>query len=196
MSRISRWKNILGYREKVAVNIGRKTEMLTHTQSFRFKEIAKGNNAPKLMSYRNPLEDSHYRLADAALSLMVKEDDILAKAAAGTLELYVDVAGTSGRWHHRDAEGHISQSSVTTMRCGWLKLRTNACVELEKRGHSIVHALDLRRTDGFTQASGNDNTLASLRAWGPGEKQFFPLHPLKIDRDGVILLPPLRLSPK
>ncbi len=192
MSSIGRWKNIFGHREKVAVNIGGKTEMLTDTQSFRFEEISKPSDAAQIPSYRNPLEDSHYRLADAAARLMIEEDDLLANAAAGRLDLYIDVAGTSGQWHRRDPEGNVSQSSVTTIRCGWLKLRAAACADLARQGQAIVHALDLHRTDGFRQPDSNDNTLANLQAWGPGEKQFFPLEPLTIDRDKLILLPPLR----
>ena len=55
MSKISLWKNIFGYREKVAVKVGGKTELLTDTQSFRFSEISETRGSPKRPSYRNPL---------------------------------------------------------------------------------------------------------------------------------------------
>ena len=191
MSKPGLWKSILGHREKVAVNVGGKTEMLTDTQSFRFEEISGTREAPQPAGYRNPLEETQYSLEDAAFRLMITEDEVLAKAAAGGLRLYVDAAGKSGHWARRDLEGNVSQSSVFTIRAGLLKLRSRACDDLAKHGRAIVRTLDLCRTNGLTTAGLDDDTLANLRAWGPGDKQFFPLHPLTIERGDVILLPPL-----
>ena len=191
MSKIGRWKNIFGHREKVAVKVGAKTEMLTDTQSFRFSEINQTRDAPLRPAYRNPLEDTRYELDDAAFRLMISVDEVLERAAAGGLRLYVDVAGKSGHWARRDLEGNVSQSSVSTIRSGLLKLRSRACSDLAKHGRAVVRTLDLCRTNGLTTAGLDDDTLANLRAWGPGDKQFFPLHPLTIERDTVILLPPL-----
>ncbi len=191
MSRIGRWKNIFGHREKVAVKVGAKTELLTDTQSYRFSEISETRDAPMRPAYQNPLNDTRYSLEDAAFRLMITEDEVLAKAAAGGLRLYVDVAGMSGHWARRDLEGNVSQSSVFTIRAGLLKLRSRACDDLAKHGRAIVRTLDLCRTNGLTTAGLDDDTLANLRAWGPGDKQFFPLHPLTIERGDVILLPPL-----
>ncbi len=191
MSRIGRWKNIFGHREKVAVKVGAKTELLTDTQSYRFSEISETRDAPTRPAYKNPLNDTRYGLEDAAFRLMITEDEVLAKAAAGGLRLYVDAAGKSGHWARRDLEGNVSQSSVFTIRAGLLKLRSRACDDLAKHGRAIVRTLDLCRTNGLTTAGLDDDTLANLRAWGPGDKQFFPLHPLTIERGDVILLPPL-----
>ncbi|MDJ0793497.1 MAG: hypothetical protein QNI98_04560 [Woeseiaceae bacterium] len=191
MSKIGRWKNIFGHREKVAVKVGAKTELLTDTQSYRFSEISETRDAPMHPAYQNPLNDTRYSLEDAAFRLMITEDDVLAKAAAGGLRLYVDVAGKSGHWARRDLEGNVSQSSIFTIRAGLLKLRSKACDDLAKHGRAIVRTLDLCRTNGLTTAGLDDDTLASLRAWGPGDKQFFPLHPVTIERGAVILLPPL-----
>ncbi len=191
MSTIGRLKNIFGHREKVAVKVGAKTELLTDTQSYRFSEISETRDAPMRSAYQNPLNDTRYSLEDAAFRLMITEDEVLAKAAAGGLRLYVDVAGMSGHWARRDLEGNVSQSSVFTIRAGLLKLRSRACDDLAKHGRAIVRTLDLCRTNGLTTAGLDDDTLANLRAWGPGDKQFFPLHPLTIERGDVILLPPL-----
>ena len=190
MSKIGLWKNIFGYREKVAVEVGGKTELLTNTQSFRFSEINEARDAPSRPSYRNPLEDACYRLKDAAFRLMISEDEVLEKAALGSLHLYVDVAGMSGHWCRRDQEGNVSQSSVTTIRSGRLMLRSKACADLAKHGRAIIRALDLGKSNDLSQAGIDENTLANLRAWGPGEKQFFPLHPLTVERGMVVLLPP------
>ncbi len=191
MSKIGRWKSIFGHREKVAVKVGAKTELLTNTQSYRFNEISETRDAPLRSANSNPLDDARYELHDAAFRLMITVDEVLARAADGGLRLYVDVAGKSGHWARRDLEGNVSQSSVSTIRSGLLKLRTRACDDLAKHGRAVVRTLDLCRTNGLTSAGLDDDTLANLRAWGPGDKQFFPLHPLTIELDAVILLPPL-----
>ncbi len=191
MSKIGRWKSIFRHREKVAVKVGGKTELLTNTQSFRLNEISEARDAPPRPAYRNPLDDTRYRLEDAAFRLMISEDEVLSRAAVGGLRLYVDVAGKSGHWARRDLEGNVSQSSVSTIRTGLLKLRSKACDDLAKHGRAVVRTLDLCRTNGLTTAGLDDDTLANLRAWGAGDKQFFPLHPISIERDTVILLPPL-----
>ncbi len=191
MSKIGLWKNIFGHREKVAVKVGDKTEMLTDTQSFRFSEISETRDAPLRPAYQNPLDDTRYRLEDAAFRLMITEDEVLTRAAAGGLRLYVDVAGKSGHWARRDLQGDVSQSSISTIQSGLLKLRSRACNDLARHGRAIVRTLDLCRTNGLTTAGLDDHTLANLRAWGPGDKQFFPLHPITIERDSVLLLPPL-----
>ena len=191
MSKIGLWKNIFGYKEKVAVSVGGRTELLTQTQSYRFSEISEQTDAPPRPSYCNPLEDARYTLCDAAFRLMISEDEVLAKASADGMRLYVDVAGMSGHWCRRDEDGIVSQSAVTTISAGWLKLRTKACEDLSKHGRAIIRTLDLCEVADASQTGLDVNTLANLRAWGPGQKLFFPLHPLTIERDMVVLLPPV-----
>lgn len=191
MSKIGLWKNIFGHKEKVAVNVGGKTELLTQTQSFRFSEISEQKEVPSRPSYSNPLEDARYELSDAAFRLMISDDEVLARAAAGEMRLYVDVAGVSGHWCRRDHEGNVSQSSVATIGAGLLRLRSKACEDLSKHGRAIVRTLDLCEVADASQSSLDNNTLANLHAWGPGKKQFFPLHPLTIEPDMVVLLPPV-----
>ena len=191
MSKFGQWKSIFGHREKVAVKVGAKTELLTDTQSFRFNEISEARDTSPRPEYRNPLDDTRYSLDDAAFRLMITAEEVLARAAGGSLHLYVDVAGKSGHWARRDPAGNVSQSSVSTIRSGLLKLRSRACSDLAKHGRAVVRTLDLCRTNGLTMAGLDDDTVANLRAWGPGDKQFLPLHPLTIERDSVVLLPPL-----
>lgn len=191
MSKIGLWKNIFGHKEKIAVSVGGRTELLTATQSYRFSEISEQKHVPLKPSYKNPLEDARYALSDAAFRLMISEDEVLAKAAAGDMRLYIDVAGMSGHWCRRDHEGNVSQSSVATIGTGWLKLRSRACADLSKHGRAIVRTLDLCEMADASQTSLDENTRANLGAWGQGKKQFFPLHPLTIERDMVVLLPPV-----
>jgi hypothetical protein len=189
MSKDGLWKSIFAHREKVSVNVSGRAELLTDTQAFRFKEISEARGTLLRPTYRNPLEDSFYHLEDAALRLMISEDEVLARAAAGGLRLYVNVAGKSGYWCRRDREGNVSQSSVATISSGCLSLRSKACAELAKRGRAIVHTLDLCETNGNSRDGIDDYTLSNLRAWGPGDKQFFPLRPLVVERNEVMLLP-------
>jgi len=191
VSKTAVWRNIFRHREKVAVRVGGKTELLTDTQSYRFDEISDVRASPDRTTCRNPLEDARYKLADAAFRLMISEDEILAKAAAGGLHLYVDAAGKSGYWCRQDREGIVSRSSVMTIGRGLLKLRSRACTDLARHGRAIVRALDQCLANDNSQVRLDDATAANLRAWGPGHKQFLPLHPLTIERDMVILLPPL-----
>lgn len=191
MSKIGLWKSVFGHREKVPVNVGDETALLTDTQSYRFNELNESRDSLPHEGYRNPLNDAHLCLKDAAFRLMVGEDEVLARAAAGRIRVYVDVAGKAGHWCHRGREGIISQSSVGTVRSGLLKLRSKACADLAKHGRSIVRTLDFCGAISTTQSDIDDDTLANLRAWGPGDLQFLPLHPLTIDKDLVLLLPPL-----
>ncbi len=189
--KIGTWKKIFRYRDKVSVDVGGKTELLTHTQSFRFSQIAENRDVPSHAARCDPLEDEPYRLQDAALHLMVTEDDVLASGAAGVLPLYVDVAGRSGRWCRQDQSGDVSQSAVATIRSGLLRLQAKACADLARHGRAIVQSLNLCTAHGRSRAGVDDATLTDLRALGPGDLQFFPLHPLTVERDMVFLIPPL-----
>ena len=192
MAKIGLWKSIFGHREKVAVNVGGKTELLTNTQSFRFSELSDSESMPSPAAYRNPLEDTQYSLSDAAFRLMISEDEVLARAAAGKLRLYTDMSNKSGYWCRQDFEGNVMRSEVMTIQSGLLRLRSKACSDLSQHGRAIVRTLDLCKTNGQSRAGIDATTLENLQAWGPGDKQFFPLHPLTIERDAVVLLPPLK----
>ncbi len=190
--KIGTWKKIFRYREKVPVDVGGKTELLTHTQSFRFSQIADQRETPSRTAFGHLPEDEQYRLGDAALRLMITEDEVLARGAAGELLLYVDVAGQSGRWRRHDPGDDVNQSSVATIRSGLLRLQLKACADLARHGRAIVQALDLCTVNVHPRASVDDAALTGLQTLGPGELQFFPLHPLTVEREMVFLLPPLK----
>ena len=191
MSNIAQWKSIFAQREKVAVEVKGKTEMLTNTQAYRFKEISEERNPDTPADYVNPLDDTQYKLADAAFRLMIPEGEVLSRAEAGSLRLYVDMSGQSGHWARRDPEGNVSRSSVSTIRSGLLKLRAEACRDLAQHGRAIVKTLDLCNSIGAQRANLDHSTLSNLLAWGPGDKQFSPLHPITVERSSLLLLPPL-----
>lgn len=189
MSKIGFWENIFRYKEKVAVDVGDKTELLTHTQSFRFRQMAENRDAPPQAACSNPLENELYCLEDVASRLMTSVDDVLARGAVGEIRMYVDVAGQSGHWVLQEQDGTLGQSTVTTIRSGLLKLGAKACDELSRHDRAMVRTLDLCNTNGISRAGLDDVTVANLLAWGSGDKHFFPLHPLTVERDMVVLLP-------
>ncbi len=186
MAKARFWKNVLGQKEeapvkeKVPVRIGGSTEMLTSTQKYRFEEL----------SDRVPVVESHDSLEDAARRLDVTPNQVLERAANGDLALFVDMAGKTGTWERRDADGSISQSSTTVIGSGLLKLRMESCKDLVRNGTAIVCALDYcDETD--PGAIGLDaETQLQLSAWGPGRKRFSPLDPLTVERDMLVLVPP------
>lgn len=186
------WKNIFGHKEKVLVDVGGRTEQMTRTQSFRYNELKESRPRAKPEKYRNPLAESRYSLADAAFRLMIGEDELLRKAAEGRYRLYVDASGLSGRWRRRAANGEVSESGLGTIATGLLRLRQKACQELSVNGLAEVGTLDLCDKAGSADARLDDDTLLNLFGWGPGDKQFFPATPLMVDRDMIILLPPLK----
>jgi len=193
MPKIGFLKSVLGQKDRLPVKVGGKTELMTHTQSFRFNELQDPTSPSRTETYRNPLDEEHYSLEDAAFRLMLSEDDVLRKAAVGNIRLFIDVAGQAGHWRRLGPDGVVTRSSAGLISCGLLKLRKRACLELAKTGRAIVSTLDFCRKTGVTQSGIDQATLDNLRAWGPGDKQFFPLHPLNVERNMLVLLPPLAL---
>ncbi len=181
MAKASFWKNVFGQKEKVAVEIGDSTEMLTSTQKYRFEEL----------SDRVPIVQSRYSLEEAAGHLMVTANQVLERAANGDLPIFVDMTGKAGSWECRNADGSTSQSSVMMIGSGLLKLRMESCKDLLRNGSAIVCALDYCEETDATSAGLDAETQLHLAAWGPGKKHFSPLHPLTVERDMLMLVPPL-----
>ena len=58
-------------------------------------------------------------------------------------------------------------------------------------GSTQVAVLDYCTRAAKTDERLDNFTLANLQGWGPGDKQFFPVAPMVVDRNMLILLPPL-----
>lgn len=192
MSKLSQWKKILSHtaKPKVAVRVAGKSEQMTQTQSYRFEELNARREDAGASADSNPLSQSSYSLSEAALRLMVTEDDLLRRAAAGSVYLYVDAAGLSGRWRCRAQDGSVVLSSSQTLGAGFLALACAACGDLVDNGSARVTALcSTLQTRG-----------APPDAWiGHGERSgepdlFMLTEPLPVGRDIVLLLPPLKPS--
>ena len=98
MPKIGQWKKILGNtkKPKTRVQVSGKAEAMMDTQSIRFEELTKRRDAGTPAADRNPLAESKYGLEDASFRLIITEDQLLHKAATGSISLFVDAAGLSG----------------------------------------------------------------------------------------------------
>ena len=191
MPKAGLWKSIFSQKEKVVVDVGGKPHAMTHTQKFRFEELKESQRELNAKAYKNPLEDSRYTLDDAAFRLMLDPTEVLGKAVAGKYRLYVDASGVTGTWRRRELNGTISQSEVATIESGVLRLRRKSIQALVD-GHSTqIEVLDYCGKAARTDQRLDNFTLANLQGWGPGDKQFFPVAPMVVDRSMLILLPPL-----
>ncbi len=195
MPTINQLKKILGQTEKstVRVEVSGKYEELTDTQSIRFEELAKIRGTETPSADRNPLEESEYSLEDAALRLMATEDELIGKAAAGSIILYADATGLSGHWQHRDTGGEIHRSAEEVMKSGLLALEKSACQQLANADSIDVTVLDYHSRSDPTTLKFDSRTLTRLVTSGPGSRRFFLRDPLQITRGDVLLLPPLVL---
>lgn len=193
MPKISQWRKILGHTEKqkVRVRVSGKAEVMTDTQSIRFEELTKKRDAGQPATDRNPLEESTYGLEDASFRLMITEDQLLQKAAAGSIDLYVDAAGLPGQWQRGDAAGEFIASPVMVLKTGLLALDQKSCQELAVAGSSPVSTLEYRSAPDPTALNIDPDTLATLLTWGCGDRRFRLSKPLRISRGEVLLLSPL-----
>ena len=192
MSKLSQWKKILSQaaKPKVAVSVAGKSEQMTQTQSYRFEELNSIREDVGVSPDGNPLNESSYSLADAAMRLMVTEDDLLRQAAAGSTYLYIATAGLAGRWRCRAQDGSVVLSASQTLGAGFLALACAACGDLANGNGARITAL----------SSTPRTQCAPAEAWiGQGERSgepdlFMLAEPLAVGRDRILLLPPLTPS--
>lgn len=192
MSKLSQWKKILGHstKPKVAVQVAGKSEQMTQTQSYRFEELAAKRGDADASLDNNPLSESSYTLGDAAFRLMLSEDELLQRAAAGSVYLYVETSGLSGRWRCRAADGSVVMSSSQTLGSGLLALGCAACRDLADAETAQVTALC---STPQTHGAPPDAWIGEGKRGGEPDL-FLLADPLLVSRDGVALLPPLSSS--
>ncbi len=191
MPKAGLFKSIFGQKEKVVVDVGGTPHAMTHTQKFRFEELKESQRELNANAYKNPLEDSRYSLDDAAFRLMLSPDEVLDKAIVGKYRVYVDVSDVTGEWRRRELNGTVSQSEASTIRSGILRLRRKSLQALKDGGSAQVRVLEYCTRAAHTDQRLDNFTLANLQGWGPGDKQFFPVTPMVVDRSMLLLLPPL-----
>ena len=192
MSRAAQWKKILGYTKKpsVQVRVGERLEHLTDTQAYRYENLVRRNGGGQPRASGNPFEQSRYPLGDAAFRLMISEEAILQKAAAGSLYLFTSVAGVTGHWR-RQVHGSSVDSPEQTLRSGYLALTTNACRELVAQGGTNVSTFLYPELPDPSATGLDDEILGVLSTWRHDKKWFLAREPQWADRDSVVLLAPL-----
>jgi len=193
VSGTSQYKRILRQiiKPKVSVKVGRKVEEMTDTQAYRFAELSQGDTEASQAPSGNPFEQSRYSLAEAAFRLMLSEDEILERAAAGAIGLYVGVAGFEGCWRRLDENGGAMESSVRTLRRGYLRLAASSCRAFAQKHHVDVSIAELPKSPVPPALDIDSETLQELSAWGGEKKCFFLRAPRRIGRDALVLLAPL-----
>lgn len=189
----SPYKKILRHlkRPKVAVQVGRKVEEMTDTQAYRFVELTETDTGAPGPANDNPFEQARYSLEEAAFRLMISEEEILRRAASGSIRLYASVAGSEGRWRRPGRTGEALESSVRTLRSGYLALTESSCKELALSGGANVLTFELPDLPDPAKLDLDGETLQELSAWGQQKKCFCVCEPQRLNRNDVVLLPPL-----
>ena len=192
MSGTSQYKKILQQiiKPKVPVKVGQKVEEMTDTQAYRFAELSQGDAETPKASKSNPFEQSRYSLEEAAFRLMVNEDEILQRAAAGMIGLYIEVAGLEGCWRRLDDNGDSMESSVRMLKGGYLALTAFSCRELTLTDGIRVLVAELPELPVPSALELDGETMQELSAWGRGKKCFCLSEPKTVGRKDVVLLAP------
>ncbi|MCH8100478.1 MAG: hypothetical protein IIB74_08580 [Proteobacteria bacterium] len=193
MLNASRWKNIFGCVQKptVTVQVGDTVEELTDTQAYRFEELTRGGARKAQAVYDNPLAQPRYSLEEAAFRLMTSEDAILQRAASGTVKLYANAAGLAGRWRRLDANGGSVESSLRTLRSGYLGLTVLSCNELALSGSTRVLVFEFPDISDQSALNLDVETLQELSAWSKEKKVFCLSEPWWVDRDAIVVPAPV-----
>jgi len=192
--KVSRWKMIFGHQKpKTPVQVGNKAEEMTDTQAYRFNELTHADRRDAMPRNDNPLDQSRYTLDEAAFRLMTDEADILQRAASGAVKLYANAAGLEGRWRRLDGKGDSVESSLRTLRSGFLELTAVSCMELASYGGTDVLVFELPDIPDPSFLDLDAETLQELSAWGSEKKCFCLGEPKRVGRDEIVLLSPLSL---
>ncbi len=193
VSGTSSYKKILRHiiKPKVSVTVGRKVQEMTDTQAYRFAELSQDDARSSHASDDGPFERSRYSLEEAAFRLMVSEDEILRRAAAGKVNLYTSAAGFEGRWRRLDDSGAAMESSVRTLSAGYLALTASSSKELALTGDIRVLIVELPEPPVPAALEVDGETLQELSVWGGGKKCFCLREPRAVGRHDVVLLAPL-----
>ncbi len=172
MSSISRWKKLFGRTGKPTfkVLVGEATEEMTDTQAYRFDELTHAGPRDSRAASSNPLEQPVYSLAEAAFRLMSSEEDLLHRAAAGSIRLFTNAAGFTGRWRRVDTNGETVESSARILSSGYLALTILSCKELSLSGASSVLVFEYPLMSDPSVLNFEAQTLQELSAWGGRKK--------------------------
>ena len=196
MSKVERWKGIFSKSKpsKKTVRVGDSFEEFTHTQAYRFEQLAQANGKQRQETARNPFDRAHYSLGDAAFRLMTSEADVLGMAGAGDIYLFIPTSGISGRWRHLASTGGATESPEMTLNAGHLALTVASCQELATSPSVEVSLLHFPRIAGVSTLEFDAGTEAALSTSADTSVAFLMTTPRRVGRDEIMLLaslPPL-----
>lgn len=193
MGKFLQGKSIFGLtdRERVTVRVdGAKVDM-TNTQAYRFEELQKTRETLAPSSGGSVFDAPRYSLEDAAFRLMVDEQSLLQKAAAGNLRLYVDISGIAGQWRSYGADGKAMESAPLSMQSGFLALPVKSCTALLENGSAEVTVLEY--VAGSDSLDLHADVHAIFASWGQGNRFFCLTSPTRIKASDVFLMAPLKV---
>ncbi len=191
MSKVSQWQKILGRtaKPKSPVLVGGKSAEMTDTQAYRFSELKTSNGQVSQAANADPFGQSKCSLEEAAFRLMISEDDVLQRAAAGSINLYTSATGLAGRWRRVDENGQVIESSSRILRSGYLALTVHSCRELTLSKGVNVLVFEMPIHADTSPLNFDAETLQELSAWGSEKKCFCVREPHWVDHDSIVLLP-------
>lgn len=184
-----KWMNSV--KKKLPIRVGGRLVRFTDTQAGRLEELTDYRRRDPEPGQANAFEKAHYTLKESAFRLLATEEELLQKAGSGLVDLYIDVADLQGLWRYKAADGRSLQSTVQSLRSGYLALTTNSCRELAEKGGSNVMALELRCPSDPSAMNLEVEIVAALSVWGDGRKLFCLQEPLWVDREKIVLMAPL-----
>lgn len=194
MKGIGQWKQLLGGSKKtVPVRMGGTVESMTVTQAHRFDELSHRQQNAASRSDSNPFEGKRYSISDAAFRLMTSESRILDLAASGSIALFADVGGLSGRWMREDDSHGVLYSPAMTLDAGYLAIPSAECTELISRGQVEASVFELPRLTDPGATGLDPDVLAVTSTWPECRAFFESSAPRRVTIGSVVLLPPLAL---
>ena len=176
-------------RKTVPVKLGSKIMQFTATQAIRLGELA--DIRRDTGKHQVILDRSNYSLEDAAMRLLLSEDEVIGKAIRHELSLYVSIADVPGQWMCRTESGEVLKAQEQTCISGYLALIDKDLRALATYGVCGVHILELRIPPDPESLAIPKSVTSALAAWGTATKVFRLSEVMQVDRSKIRLMPPL-----
>ncbi len=178
-------------KKRVPIKVGNRLMEFTATQAVRLSDLADTRKEALAAQEKSVVDTGALSLEEAAVHLLVSEDELLAAAANGRREIYVDITGHRGRWMSKSESLGVQQSSVHKAERGYLALMQKDVATLADNGRVAVNMLTLVQSADSKALNLPRAVVGALAEWGQARKHFRLETPLTITRDAVFLLPPL-----
>lgn len=193
MAKFRQSKAIFGQAEKerVSVKVGGSSVDMTDTQAYRFEELQKARASANGTSGGGVFDEPRYSLEDAAFRLMVPEKNLLQKAAAGQVRLFLSIAGIAGQWRSYCNDGTSNESASLVMERGYLALPVKSCGELLEQRRAEVAVVEFVSGVDPEALDLHADILAIFASWSHGNRFFCFTEPEEVRASDVYLMAPL-----